>query len=129
MAQTTLDGMRAAVRGAAIPIRVADPAIHHLTRILTALLDDPRSPSLPDWTYRTWCLALQYRELNPQAQAPMKELASRRDQALSHPGVRQLVEWAGSRRRDNPVVGAAAALTTLRLVQFRFVPGRRTCRS
>ncbi len=98
MAQTTLDGTAAGVRCAAIPIRIGDPAIHHLTPILTALLDDPRSPSLPAWTYRTWCLALQYRELNPQAQAPMKELGRRRDEALSHPTVRLLVEWAGSRQ-------------------------------
>ena len=118
MAQTTLDHTPAAIRRAAIPIRVGDPAIRHLTPILTSLLDDPRSPSLPDWTYRTWCLALQYRELNPRAQASMKELASRRDQALSHPAVRLLVEWAGSRRRDNPAVAAAAALTTVRSAQL-----------
>ena len=97
----------------------ANPPSIGLTAILTSLLDDPRAPSLPDWTYRTWCLALQYRELNPRAQASTKELASRRDQALSHPEVRQLVEWAGSRRRDNPAVAAAAALTTVRLAQRR----------
>ena len=119
MAQTTPDHTPAAIRRTAVPIRVGDSSIHWLTPILTSLLDDPRVPTLPDWTYRTWCLALQYRELNPRAQASTKELASRRDQALSHPEVRQLVEWAGSRRRDNPAVAAAAALTTVRLAQRR----------
>ena len=119
MAQTTPDHTPAAIRRTAVPIRVGDSSIHWLTPILTSLLDDPRVPTLPDWTYRTWCLALQYRELNPRAQASTKELASRRDEALSQPEVRQLVEWAGSRRRDNPTVGAAAALTTVRLAQLR----------
>ena len=119
MAQTTPDHTPAAIRRTAVPIRVGDSSIHWLTPILTSLLDDPRVTTLPDWTYRTWCLALQYRELNPRAQASTKELASRRDEALSQPEVRQLVEWAGSRRRDNPTVGAAAALTTVRLAQRR----------
>jgi hypothetical protein len=119
MAQITLDHTPAAIRRASIPIRGGDPSIHWLTPILTLLLDEPRSPFLPDWTYRTWCLALQYRELNPRARASMKELASRRDQALSHRAVRQLVEWAGSRRRDNPAVAAATALTTVGFAQRR----------
>jgi hypothetical protein len=126
MAQTTLDHTPAAIRRAATPIRVGDPSIHWLTPILTSLLDDPRAPALPDWTYRTWCLALQYRELNPRAQASMKELASRRDRGAVSPEVRQLVEWAGSRRRDNPAVAAAAALTTVRLAQCRSRFGRWT---
>jgi hypothetical protein len=119
MAQATFYCSYGSDRNAALSGDPDDLSIRRLTALLTSLLDEPRAPSLPDWTYRTWCLALQYRELNPRAQASTKELASRRDQALSHPEVRQLVEWAGSRRRDNPAVGAAAALTTVRLAQRR----------
>ena len=48
----------------------------------------------------------------------MLRLGRKRDRALSHSTVRELVEWAGSRRRDNPVVAAAAALTTVRSAQL-----------
>jgi hypothetical protein len=119
MAQATFYCSHGFDRNAALSGDPDDLSIRRLTAVLTLLLDDPPAPSLPDWTYRTWCLALQYRELNPRAQASMKELASRRDETLSHPEVRQLVEWAGSRRRDNPAVAAAAALTTVRLAQRR----------
>jgi hypothetical protein len=119
MAQATFYCSHGSDRNAALSGDPDDLSIRRLTTLLTSLLDDSRAPSLPDWTYRTWCLALQYRELNPRAQASMKELASRRDQALSHPEVRLLVEWAGSRRRDDPAVAAAAALTTVRLAQRR----------
>ncbi len=119
MAQATFYCSYGSDRNAALSGDPDDLSIRRLTALLTSLLDEARAPSLPDWTYRTWCLALQYRELNPRAQASTKELASRRDQALSHPEVRLLVEWAGSRRRDNPAVGAAAALTTVRLAQRR----------
>jgi hypothetical protein len=95
-----------------------DLSIRRLTAILTSLLDDPGALCLPVWSYRTWCLALQYRDLNTQSQAPMKRLGRKRDRALSHSAVRQLVEWAGSRRSDNPVVAAAAALTTVRSAQL-----------
>jgi len=119
MAQATFYCSYGSDRNVALSGDLDDLSIRRLTALLTPLLDEPRAPSLPDWTYRTWCLALQYRELNPRAQATTKELASRRDQALSHPEVRQLVEWAGSRRRDNPAIAAAAALTTVRLAQRR----------
>jgi hypothetical protein len=114
MTQAILDHTPTAVRRDAVPTLAGGPAIHSLTAILTSLLDDPGALCLPAWSYRSWCLALQYRELNTRAQAPMQRLARKRDRTLSHPAVRELVEWAGSRRRDNPVVAAAAALTTVR---------------
>jgi hypothetical protein len=108
---------RGAIRSATVPIGAGDPTLHCLTAILTFLLCDPRPTPLPDWTYRTWCRVLQYPELRARAQTPTKELGCRRDEALSHPAVRLLVEWAGSRRRDNPAAAAAAALATVRLAQ------------
>jgi hypothetical protein len=51
--------------------------------------------------------------------ATTKELGHRRDEVLSHPAVRFLVEWAGSRKRDNPVAGAAAALAAVRSAEAR----------
>jgi len=114
MAQAIFDTSNETHCNAAISGDTDDLSIRCLTAILTSLLDDPGALWLPAWSYRTWCLALQYRELNTRAQAPMKRLGRRRDRAHSHSAVRQLVEWAGSRRRDNPVVAAAAALTTVR---------------
>lgn len=118
MTQAILDHTPTAIHRDAVLIRAGEPAIHSLTAILTSLLDDPGALCLPPWSYRTWCLALQYRELNTRAQAPMRRLGRFRDRALSHPAVRQLVDWAGSRRRDNPVVAVAAALTTVRSAQL-----------
>ena len=88
MTQAILDHMPTAVHRDAVLILAGEPAIHSLTAILTSLLDDPGALCLPDWSYRTWCLALQYRELNTRAQAPMQRLGRKRDRALSHPAVR-----------------------------------------
>ena len=73
---------------AAISGDTDDLSIRCLTAILTSLLDDPGALCLPAWSYRTWCLALQYRDLNTRAQAPMQRLGRKRDRALSHPAVR-----------------------------------------
>jgi len=108
---------RGTTRNGAVLIGAGDPSIHCLNAVLTSLLCDPRPPSLPDWTYRTWCRVLQYPELRVRAHASTKELGRRRDEALSQPAVRLLIEWAGSRRRDSPAAAAAAALATVRLAQ------------
>jgi hypothetical protein len=123
MARPTLDCSSRAIRSASDPKAVGDPTMHRLVDIITALLCDPRAPCLPEWTYRTWCGALAYPELRTRARASTKELARKRDEALSHPAVSLLVEWAGSRKRDDPCVGAAAALATVRLPEVRFRAG------
>jgi hypothetical protein len=119
MARPTLDCSRDAIRSATDPKVVGDPTMHRLVAIITALLCDPHPPSLPEWTYRTWCWVFAYPELRTRARATVKELACRRDEALSHPAVGLLVEWAGSRKRDDPCAGAAAALATIRLAEVR----------
>jgi hypothetical protein len=104
---------------------VFDPTTRRLAAIITALLYGGDRPCLPDWTYTTWCRALEYPELRPRVHATTKELGHRRDEVLSHPAVRSLVEWAGSCKRDNPVAGAAAALAAVRSAQAP-VGGRTT---
>jgi hypothetical protein len=101
-----------------------DPTTRRLIAIVADLLCDADRPCLPDWTFRTWCRALEYPELRARAHATTKELGHRRDEALSHPAVRSLVEWAGSRKRDNPAAGAAAALATVRSAELRACGGR-----
>jgi hypothetical protein len=93
---------------------VGDPTTRRLAPIIAALVCGADRRCLPDWTYATWCRALEYPELRPRAHATTKELGHRRDEVLSHSAVRSLVEWAGSRKRDNPVAGAAAALVAVR---------------
>jgi len=85
---------------------------HRLTLILESLLRDPPG-RLPNWPYRTWYRVLQYPDLNPRAHGITRELGRRREQAFSHPALHDLVQWAGTRRRDDPTAGAAAALTTV----------------
>jgi hypothetical protein len=98
---------------------VFDPTTRRLAVIVADLLYGADRPCLPDWTYTTWCRALEYPELRPRVHATTKELGHRRDEVLSHPAVRSLVEWAGSRKRDNPVAGAAAALAAVRSAEAR----------
>lgn len=87
--------------------------IHRLTVILESLLFDPTVRRLPNWPYRSWYRALQYPETNPRAHGITRDLGRRREQAFSHPAVRELVQWAGTRRRDDPCAGAAAALAAV----------------
>jgi hypothetical protein len=51
--------------------------------------------------------------MNPRAHDATRKAGRRRDEALSHPVVRDVVEWAGLRRRDDPAAGAAAALVAI----------------
>jgi hypothetical protein len=119
MAQSILDPARSDARSATIRNAACDPTTHRLTGIITTLLCDSHGSSLPDWNYRTWCRALAYPDAHERATPTTKKLGRRRDEALSRPPVRRLVEWAGSRRRANPAAGAAAALTMLRLAEVR----------
>jgi hypothetical protein len=101
-----------------------DPAAHDLAAVVTTLLCGAESPPMPEWTYTTWYRALAYPELGPRAQAMTKRLGERRDEVLSHEALRSLVEWAGSRRRDDPLAGAAAALATVQSPELRVHGGR-----
>jgi hypothetical protein len=87
--------------------------VHRLTRILESLLFGRAVPQLPDWSYRTWYRALQYPELNPRAHEVTRALGRRRDEILGHPVVRDLVNFAGTRRWDDLNAGAAAALVAI----------------
>jgi hypothetical protein len=87
--------------------------VHRLTRILESLLFGRAVPQLPDWSYRTWYRVLQYPDLNPRAHEVTRDLGRRRDDVLGHPAVRDLVHFAGTRRRDDLSAGAAAALVAI----------------
>jgi hypothetical protein len=124
MAQSILDQARSGARSAILRNAACDPTTYGLIGIITALFCDSSCSSLPDWNYRTWYRALAYPDVHARATPATKKLGRRRDEALSRPPVRQLVEWAGSRRRDNPAAGAAAALTMLRLAEVQSAGGR-----
>jgi hypothetical protein len=115
MAQPPLDSRQRSTASATVPDSAGDASLRQLTAIIARLVCDSCPSSLPDWSYRTWCRALAYPELHTRAQAATKMLGQRRDQALSNPAVRSLVEWAGARRWDNPAAGAAAALSAIQL--------------
>lgn len=93
------------------PATASDPSHVRLLSILSILLAQVRTEELPDWTFARWHRALQYPETHPRAQASTRELGRLRDEFLALQGARALAEWAGGRRRSDPVVGAAAALT------------------
>jgi hypothetical protein len=90
-----------------------------LTSLVSALLDSASAPDLPDWSYQMWWRALQYPDLDDRAQTATKDLGHCRDAALAFPAVTGLVEWAGRRRRREPVAGAAAALVKVREAQVK----------
>jgi hypothetical protein len=92
-----------------------------LTPLLSSLLDSVSAPDLPDWSYRTWWRVLHYPDLDDRAQTATKDLGRCRDAALAYPSISGLVEWAGRRRRREPVAGAAAALVTVREAQVQAV--------
>lgn len=81
--------------------------------LLHALLDPTTEPVLPPWSYRTWWHVLHYPDLSERAHRATQDLGRQRDTVLAHPAVRGLVEWAGHRRRNDPVTGAAAALAAV----------------
>ena len=113
MAQPVLHDSRCTTRRTTAPGVVGDPTIGRLGRVIAALVNDADPPILPDWDYVTWCRALAYPDLRARVRVATKELGYRRDEVLFHPTVKLLVEWAGSRKRDDPVAGAAAALAAL----------------
>lgn len=91
-----------------------DPERHELERVLAALLEAPDAISLPAWSYRRWYLMLQYPDLSSRSHEVTRLLGHERDAALRDPPVQELVAWAGRRRYEQPIAGAAAALVVLR---------------
>lgn len=84
---------------------------------IAAALDLDAVPTLPEWSYGRWWQVLQYPDVGDRAHRVTLERGQRRDEVLGHPAVVALVEWAGQRRRRDPLAAAAGALAALASIQ------------
>lgn len=75
-------------------------------------------PTLPDWSYSRWLRVLQYPDVGDRAHQVTQDRGRQRDEVLGHPAIVALVEWAGRRRCQEPLAGAAGALAALAAVQI-----------